>query len=120
MKHDWLQLTKLSGGGDITIERIRIKESGIALEGEFDLPPLAKLRMEDQIFITAFIRSHGSIKEMEQFFGISYPTVKNRLNAVSRQLEFVDINPPPSRSEILDEVEKGTISVEEAIKKMRG
>lgn len=120
MKHDWLQLTKLSGGSDLTVERVRIKETGIALEGKFDLPPLAKLRMEDQIFITAFIRSHGSIKEMEQLFGISYPTVKNRLNTISQQLEFVDINPPPSQGEILDEVEKGTMSVDEAIKKMRG
>ena len=120
MKHDWLQLTRLSGGGDITLERVRLKESGIALEGEFELPPLAKLRMEDQIFITAFVRSHGSIKEMEQIFGISYPTVKNRLNAISRQLEFVDINPPPSKSEILDELDEGAISVDEAIKKMRG
>ena len=120
MKHDWIQLTKLSGGSDISIERVRIKETGIAVEGEFDLPPMAKLRMEDQIFITAFIRSHGSIKEMEQLFGISYPTVKNRLNAISQQLEFVDINPPPSRSEILEDLEEGTISVDEAIKKMRG
>ena len=120
MKHDWIQLTKLSGGNDISIERVRIKETGIAVEGEFDLPPMAKLRMEDQIFITAFIRSHGSIKEMEQLFGISYPTVKNRLNAISQQLEFVDINPPPSRTEILENLEKGTISVDEAIKKMRG
>ena len=108
------------GGNDISIERVRIKETGIAVEGEFDLPPMAKLRMEDQIFITAFIRSHGSIKEMEQLFGISYPTVKNRLNALSQQLEFVDINPPPSRTEILENLEKGTISVDEAIKKMRG
>jgi hypothetical protein len=120
LKHDWFQLTKLSAGSDISVERVRIKETGIAIEGEFDLPPMAKLRMEDQIFVTAFIRSHGSIKDMEHLFGISYPTVKNRLNAISQQLEFVDINPPPSQSEILNDLEKGTISVEDAIKKMRG
>ena len=119
MTHDWLQLTRLTGGRDITVKKAAIKESGIIIEGEFDLPPLAKLRMEDQIFITAFLRSHGSIKEMEQLFGISYPTVKNRLNAIAQQLEFVEINPPPSRGEILDDLEKGTISVEEAIKKLR-
>jgi hypothetical protein len=76
--------------------------------------------MEDQIFVMAFVRSHGSIKEMERLFGISYPTVKNRLNAIAGRLEFVDINPPSSRSEVLEMLDKGEISVEEAVKRMRG
>jgi hypothetical protein len=43
---------------------------------------------------------------MEKLFGISYPTVKNRLNAIAGRLEFVDINPPSSRSEILEMLDK--------------
>jgi hypothetical protein len=57
---------------------------------------------------------------MEQLFGISYPTVKNRLNHIAGQLEFVEINPPSSCSEILALLDKGEISVEEALKRMRG
>jgi hypothetical protein len=102
------------------VERVRLKDTGIAIEGSFELPHLARLTMEDQIFVMAFVRSHGSIKEMERLFGISYPTVKNRLNAIAGRLELVDVNPPSSRAEILDMLDKGEISVEEALKKMRG
>ena len=72
------------------------------------------------LVITAFIRSHGSIKEMEALFGISYPTVKNRLNRISQMLEFVEINPPASKTEILEELDRGEISVQEAVEKLRG
>ncbi len=120
MSQDWMELTKLTGGVPLTVERVRIKDKDIAVEGSFDLPPLAQLTLEDQTFITAFVRSHGSIKEMEQQFGISYPTVKNRLNAISKLLEFVEINPPASRNEVLEELDLGRISVDEAVRKMRG
>ena len=119
MSQDWMELTKLTGGAPLTVERVRVKEKDIAVEGSFDLPPLAQLTMQDQTFVTAFVRSHGSIKEMEQLFGISYPTVKNRLNAISRLLEFVEIDPPASRSEVLEDLDRGRITVEEAVRKMR-
>lgn len=120
MTKDWQELTRITRGVPLIVERVRLREEDIALEGSFDLPPLARLTMEDQIFVTAFIRSHGSIKDMEELFGISYPTVKNRLNRISQMLEFVDINPPASHSEILDELERGELSVEEAVEKLRG
>lgn len=119
MSQDWMELTKLTGGAPLTVERVKVKDKDIAIEGSFDLPPLAQLTLQDQTFITAFVRSHGSIKEMEQQFGISYPTVKNRLNAISRLLEFVEINPPASRNEVLEDLDRGRISVDEAVQKMR-
>jgi hypothetical protein len=120
MTKDWQELTKFTRGASLLVERIKLKEDDIVLEGSFDLPPLARLTMEDQIFVTAFIRSHGSIKDMEQLFGISYPTVKNRLKRISQMLEFVDINPPASHSEILEELDRGEISFEDALEKLRG
>ncbi len=120
MTKDWQELTRITRGAPLTVERVRLKEEDIVCEGSFDLPPLARLTMEDQIFVTAFIRSHGSIKDMEELFGISYPTVKNRLNRISQMLEFVDINPPASRSEILDQLERGELSVEETVERLRG
>ena len=119
MARDWSELTKLTRGAALTVERVRLPETGIAVEGSFDLPPLARLTMEDQIFVVAFVRSHGSIKEMESLFGISYPTVKNRLVQISSRLDFVEINPPSSRTEILAELDKGKISVDEALRKLR-
>ncbi len=120
MTHDWQDLTRLTQGAQFTIERVRLKDKGLAIEGEFELPPLARLTMEDQIFVSAFIRSHGSIKDLEKLFGISYPTVKNRLNAIAAQLPFIDINPPAPKSEVLEKLDRGEISVDEAIEQMKG
>ena len=120
MTKDWQELTKITRGAPLSVERVRLGDSGIAVEGDFELPPLARLTIEDQVFVTAFVRCHGSIKEMERLFGISYPTVKNRLNRIAGQLEFVDINPPSSRNDILDLLDRGEIPVEEALKRMGG
>ena len=83
MVRGWQELTKLCGSSSVTVERVRLNDGEIAIEGSFELPPLARLSGEDQIFVIAFLRSHGFIKEKERIFGISYPTVKNRLNRVS-------------------------------------
>jgi hypothetical protein len=113
--HDWQTLTELTQGRSILVERVRLQESGVAIEGAFELPRLAQLSAEDQVFVAAFVRSHGSIKEMEQVFGVSYPTVKARLNRIAETLQFVEIDPAPSRSELLDRLSRGEISADEAI-----
>lgn len=120
MTQDWQELTKMTRGEAFTIERVKMVERDISIEGSFTLPPLARLTAEDQLFITAFIRSHGSIKEMEALFGISYPTVKNRLNAITAKLPFVDVNPPSPGRDVLDQLDKGEISFEEALKRLKG
>ncbi len=120
MDHDWKELTELTKGETVKVERVRLKNSGIAIEGDFELPPLAQLTIEDQIFVAAFIRCQGSIKDMEQLFGISYPTVKGRLNKIAQNLEFVEINPPASKNEVIDQLDKGEISVEDALKMLGG
>jgi hypothetical protein len=119
MKHEWQELTRMTRGEEIIIEQVHIVKRGISIKGEFELPPLSRLTLEDQIFVIAFIRSHGSIKDMEELFGISYPTVKNRLNRISQLLEFVEVNPPSSKNEILADLEKGKITVSEAEKKLK-
>jgi hypothetical protein len=113
---DWQDLLRIAQGASLVIERVRIPEKQIAIEGQFTLPELARLTLEDQVFITAFLRSHGSIKEMEQVFGVSYPTIKARLNRIAGQLEFVDTNPSPSRAEVLDRLKNGEIDAQEAIR----
>ena len=115
---DWQELTQLTQGHPVVIERVRIADRDIAIEGSFELTQLARLDMEDQIFITAFVRSHGSIKEMERIFGVSYPTIKSRLNRIAGSLEFVDTNPMPSKAEILERLQQGEITAEDAIREM--
>jgi len=120
MTQDWQELTKLTRGEAFTVEKVKLIEKDIAIEGSFSLSPLAKLTAEDQFFVIAFVRSHGSIKEMEALFGISYPTVKNRLNAISAQLPLVDVDPPSPGRDVIDQLDRGEISVEEALNKLRG
>ena len=112
---EWQELLRIAQGTPIVIERVSIPEKGIAVEGAFTLPQLARLSLEDQVFITAFVRSHGSIKEMEQVFGVSYPTIKARLNRIAGQLEYVDTDPSPSRADVLEQLGRGEISADEAI-----
>src|SRR6204780_535963 len=104
---DWQDLLRIAEGSPLVIERVRIPARQLTIEGQFTLPQLARLSLEDQVFVVAFLRSHGSIKEMEQTFGVSYPTVKARLNRISGQLHFVETNPSPSRTEVLERLEAG-------------
>jgi len=115
---DWVELTKITQGKKFTIEKVRLPENDICIEGSFSLPPLAGLSHEDQIFVMAFVRSHGSIKEMESMFGISYPTVKNRLNRIAGLLELVEIVVSSPKEDVLDRLENGDISVEEALRRL--
>jgi hypothetical protein len=115
---DWQELTQLTHGQPILVERVRLAGKDIVIEGSFELPQLARLSLEDQVFITAFVRCHGSIKEMEQTFGVSYPTIKSRLNRLGNALEFVETDPSPSRSEILDRLKRGETSAEDAIREL--
>jgi hypothetical protein len=113
---DWQELTRLTGGEAITVERVRLGRNGVAVEGSFELPQLARLSVEDQVFVTAFVLSHGSIKEMERVFGVSYPTIKSRLNRIAGSMHFVDTNPLPSRAEILHQLNQGEIEPDEAVR----
>jgi hypothetical protein len=124
---DWQTLTKLTAGAPFEIERVRLTGQEVAIEGRFELPPLAQLAGEDQIFVAAFVRCHGSIKQMEKFFGVSYPTIKNRLNRIGTQLPFAEIDPEPeperppvmSSDELLSQLERGTLSVDEVLRQLR-
>ena len=115
---EWQELTELTQGQALVVERVRLTDKDIAIEGAFELPQLARLSLEDQVFVVAFVRSHGSIKEMEQVFGVSYPTIKSRLTRIANSLEFVETNPAPSQSEILERLKRGEVSAEDAIRQL--
>ena len=117
---DWAALADLTKGRPLVVERVRLADGQLAIEGAFELPRLAQLSAEDQVFVAAFVRSHGSIKEMEQVFGVSYPTVKARLNRIASVLSFVETDPKPSRAEVLDRLARGEIDAEAAIAELEG
>jgi hypothetical protein len=113
--NDWQELTRLTGDQPFVIERVRLEGKDIAIEGAFVPPQLARLSAEDQVFVAAFLRSHGSIKEMEQVFGVSYPTIKGRLARIAASLDFVETSPAPPRAEVLDRLARGEVTPAEAI-----
>jgi hypothetical protein len=123
---DWQRLTTLTAGAPFEIERVRLTGQDVAIEGQFEVPPLAQLSAEDQTFVAAFVRCHGSIKQMEKFFGVSYPTIKNRLNRIGARLPFAEIDPEPdpdrppvaSSGELLSQLERGALSVDDVIRQL--
>jgi hypothetical protein len=117
---DWQALSELTRGRPIVVERVRLTDQDVAIEGAFELPRLARLSAEDQVFVAAFVRSHGSIKEMEQVFGVSYPTVKARLNRIAASLEFVETDPQPGRAEVLERLARGEITADQAVAELEG
>jgi hypothetical protein len=123
MSNEWHELTDLTGDRPFVITSVRLEKSGVAIEGEFELPPLARLRYEDQVFVSEFVRSHGSIKDMEKAFGVSYPTVKNRLNRIAQQLSLVEVAveapAPVGDEDVLAMLERGEISADEAAARLR-
>src|SRR5215471_5208908 len=121
---DWLSLTRLTGGAPFEVERVRLTGQDIAIEGRFVLPALAQLPAEDQTFVAAFVRCHGSIKQMEKFFGVSYPTIKNRLNRIGALLPFAEVEPEPesdrqSTDALLTQLERGEISARDVLAQLQ-
>ena len=126
MASNWHDLTDLTGERRFTVTSVELAGSGVSIHGEFDLPPLAGLRYEDQVFVSEFVRCHGSIKHMEKAFGVSYPTIKNRLNRIAGQLQMVSVNVSVNveagsgtSDEVLDLLERGEITADEAAERLR-
>jgi hypothetical protein len=121
MLTEWIELMRLTNGAPIAVERVRLVDNQIAVEGNFALPPLAQLSGDDQVFVSAFVGCHGSIKDMERLFGISYPTVKNRLEKLAGKLKMVELvapSLPETQDDVLAQLEKGNISVDEALRRL--
>jgi hypothetical protein len=102
----------------MAIRRTHCPDCDVTVEGEIEVSPLARLALEDQLFAASFLRCHGSIKRMESLFDISYPTVKNRLNAIVRQLDAGFTGSSPNAL-VLEQLSRGEISVDEALARLR-
>ncbi|MET8907871.1 DUF2089 domain-containing protein [Micromonospora sp. NPDC004551] len=120
---DWQELTDLTQGQPFTVERVRLADNGVVIEGQFEPPQLAQLSVSDQVFVAAFVRSHGSIKEMERIFGVSYPTIKSRLNRIAEHLDFAEHldtaddagTDRAAGADVVDRLQRGEITVQEAL-----
>jgi hypothetical protein len=101
------------------IEKLRCTECDVTVEGRIPIPRLARLSAEDREFVELFVRSSGSLKAVAGKLGISYPTVRSRLDRVIQALESAEDQERDARSKILDAIEKKEITVDEAIRRLR-
>lgn len=104
-------------GRPMGIALVRCGSCATTTEGQFEVSPLARLPLEDQVFVMAFVRHHGSLRRMEGLFGISYPTVKNRLYAITKRLDQSFEGPSPN-SRVLEQLATGDITVDEALRRI--
>ena len=109
-------------GNETEVTRITCNSCETVIEGHFTLCKFCRLTNDQKTFLDAFIKCRGNIKEVEKEIGVSYPTVKNKLEDVAAALGHKG-EPEPivlgKKKEILDKLNAGEISVEEAIGQMK-
>jgi hypothetical protein len=95
----------------------------VKIEGEFEVSPLARLSSEDQALVIAFVRSYGSIKALQESLGVSYPTARNRLEALVAQLDKAMAPPKPngeaSLGSMADQIRRGLEPLRDMHKHLR-
>lgn len=108
----------------LRVVRLECDSCGTSLEGSFTLGRFHSLAPEQLEFLETFIRSRGSFKDVERELGISYPTVRSRLDAVIRALGFPSQAEPDRdserRKEILRELAEGRIAPDDAATLLEG
>ena len=98
------------------LERIRCIECGTAVEGSFKAGKLGSLPPEHQDFIEVFVRCRGNIKDVEKVLGISYPTVRGRLDRAVHALGYETQTISNRKKEILKALEREEITAKEALR----
>jgi hypothetical protein len=71
----------------LEVKTLQCGECSTTVNGQFPLPLLASLNPDEQEFVTEFIKSSGSLKEMARILGLSYPSVRNRLDELIKKIE---------------------------------
>ncbi len=104
-----------SCGTGMNVTELKCIKCKTIVQGNFPINKLISLAEEDREFLITFLRSRGNIKEVQERIGISYPTVKNKLDKLLTALGLYDEIKNPDRSEILNALNNGEISAEEAI-----
>lgn len=107
----------------LEVRRLECVNCGTAVEGRFAQSKFDRLTPEQQEFVEVFLLARGNIKEVERVLGISYPTVRNRLDGVLEAMGHkVERDAPSSdrRAEVLAALDRGEITAAEAIKMLKG
>jgi len=134
-------------GGDLVVTRLSCPSCETIIEGSFQpvggslqgsfspdqlkwLLPFSRLNNEQMQFILTFIRCEGRFNRMEEELGLSYPTLRNRMNDILRAMGYEPsrdeapaappLPTPAERKRILDDLDKGVINLDEARRRLKG
>lgn len=111
-------------GEPLEVTRLECPESGVSVEGRFAPNEFTLLSGEHLEFLRLFVRVRGNLKEVERLSGVSYPTVRLRLEATLRALGYEGAQNAPApradeRAEVLSLLERGDIGAEEAARRLQ-
>ncbi len=117
-----------SCNGDLAVSKLHCHACEIAIEGDFGIPALLRLNRAQLDFVEVFLKNRGNIREVERELGVSYPTVRARLDEV---LDAIGFNlaskadddrddDPASRRAVLEQLSAGKLSPEEAMRALSG
>ncbi len=113
-------------GESLVVDRYHCDNCDTTIQGRFENGALPGLSSEQVEFVKTFVRCEGKITRMEAELGLSYPTIRSRLQDVIRAMGFEPRKEAPgeagaeSRREVLDRLNAGAISTEEALNALRG
>ncbi|MBN2543900.1 DUF2089 domain-containing protein [bacterium] len=102
--------------GKLDITEVHCKKCGTKISGRFPMSNILNLPPEQMEFAIVFLKNRGNIKDVEKELGVSYPTVRSRLDDVITALGFQPRPADSEHGEILEKLEKQEISVDEALK----
>ncbi len=104
--------------GSLHVAELYCSACDLTITGEFPRCRFCELPPEQTEFLTVFLRCRGVIRQMEKELGISYPTVRARIDALLDALRLGEDDEPKSAREVLDQLERGEISADEAVKRI--
>ena len=114
-------------GGDIQVTRFYCQQCDTTVEGHFEIGHFLRLSPEQLQFVEAFVRCEGKLNRMEDEVGMSYPTLRSRLQEVIRALGYEPGREEPApkisdeeRRRVLEDLDQGRISMEEAMRILQG
>ena len=136
MPHDVISTCPVCAS-ELAVTRLHCRQCGTTLEGEFSVGRFGRLTKEQLTLLESFLRSRGNLRDMERELGISYPTVRGRVEALVRALGFgprdgaedpdddaasaanANTDAAAARQAILERLSKGEIGAEEAATAIR-
>ena len=130
MPHDVISTCPVCSG-ELAVTRLHCRSCGTTLEGDFSVGRFGRLSREQLVILESFLRARGNLKDMERELGLSYPTVRSRLEALVRALGFgprsdadmAEVESDPAtdpaaakatRQQLLERLARHEISAEEA------